>query len=59
MVIALDVLGFVAGLAVTGFRGSGGGARSGSELSHLDRGNGQYTNVFGRVCVRNQGKEVS
>ena len=31
----LDVLGFVAGLEVTGFNGSGGGARSGSELSHL------------------------
>ena len=31
-----DVLGFVSGLpAVAGLRGRGGGARSGSELSHL------------------------
>ena len=34
--MAFDVLGLVAGLAVAGFRGSGGGARSGSELSHLE-----------------------
>ena len=34
--IVLDVLGFVAGLEEPGFKGRGGGARSGSELSHLD-----------------------
>lgn len=34
-VMVADVLGFVAGLAEPGFRGKGGGARSGSELSHL------------------------
>lgn len=34
---ALDVFGFVAGLDVVGFNGKGGGARSGSELSHLVR----------------------
>lgn len=34
-VIVADVLGFVAGLEEPGFRGKGGGARSGSELSHL------------------------
>lgn len=31
----LDVFGLVAGLDDPGFRGNGGGARSGSELSHL------------------------
>lgn len=30
-----DVFGFVAGLDDPGFSGRGGGARSGSELSHL------------------------
>lgn len=30
-----EVLGFVAGLDEPGFSGNGGGARSGSELSHL------------------------
>lgn len=35
--MAEDVFGFVIGLAVPGLRGSGGGARSGSELSHLFR----------------------
>ena len=30
-----EVLGFVAGLDEPGFKGNGGGARSGSELSHL------------------------
>jgi hypothetical protein len=30
-----DVFGRVTGLEVDGLRGSGGGARSGSELSHL------------------------
>ena len=30
-----EVLGFVAGLDEPGFNGRGGGARSGSELSHL------------------------
>jgi len=30
-----EVLGFVTGLEVPGFNGKGGGARSGSELSHL------------------------
>lgn len=30
-----DAFGFVTGLPATGFNGSGGGARSGSELSHL------------------------
>ena len=32
-----EVLGRVAGLDEEGLRGSGGGARSGSELSHLQR----------------------
>lgn len=30
-----DVFGFVTGLEEPGFNGRGGGARSGSELSHL------------------------
>ena len=30
-----EVFGFVTGLPVLGFNGRGGGARSGSELSHL------------------------
>lgn len=30
-----EVFGFVVGLAEPGFNGNGGGARSGSELSHL------------------------
>ena len=34
-VMVAEVLGFVAGLKDPGFRGRGGGARSGSELSHL------------------------
>jgi hypothetical protein len=33
--IAADTLGRVVGLGEPGFMGSGGGARSGSELSHL------------------------
>ena len=33
--ILADVFGLVVGLAGPGFNGSGGGARSGSELSHL------------------------
>ena len=33
--IVAEVLGFAAGLAEPGFKGRGGGARSGSELSHL------------------------
>lgn len=33
--IPADVLAFVVGLPWLGARGSGGGARSGSELSHL------------------------
>lgn len=33
--ITAEVLGFVAGLADPGLIGRGGGARSGSELSHL------------------------
>lgn len=33
--IDADVLGLAAGLAEPGFNGRGGGARSGSELSHL------------------------
>ena len=32
-----DVFGLVTGLEVPGLRGKGGGARSGSELSHLRR----------------------
>ena len=43
MVMALDVFGFVAGLAVAGLSGSGGGARSGSELSHLIMRNGDVS----------------
>ena len=35
----LDVVGFDTGLEDPGFNGKGGGARSGSELSHLS-----YTN---------------
>ena len=31
----LEAFGFAAGLDEPGLRGSGGGARSGSELSHL------------------------
>lgn len=34
--MALEVFGFAAGLEDPGFSGRGGGARSGSELSHLD-----------------------
>lgn len=33
--IDAEVLGLAAGLAEPGFNGRGGGARSGSELSHL------------------------
>ena len=33
--IPADVFAFVVGLCDPGLRGSGGGARSGSELSHL------------------------
>ena len=33
--IVADALGFEAGLEEPGFNGNGGGARSGSELSHL------------------------
>jgi len=33
--IFLDAVGFATGLEDPGFNGSGGGARSGSELSHL------------------------
>lgn len=33
--IVLEVFGFAAGLEDPGFNGRGGGARSGSELSHL------------------------
>lgn len=33
--ILADVFGLVAGLDDPGFNGSGGGARSGSELSHI------------------------
>lgn len=35
--MALEVLGREARLGEDGFIGSGGGARSGSELSHLER----------------------
>ena len=39
-------MGFVTGLDDPGFRGSGGGARSGSELSHLEsRECRQHTNA--------------
>lgn len=34
--ILLEAFGFAAGLEDPGFSGSGGGARSGSELSHLN-----------------------
>lgn len=37
--ILLEVFGFAAGLEDPGFRGNGGGARSGSELSHLNDAN--------------------
>lgn len=37
-IIAADVLGRVVSVGEPGFMGSGGGARSGSALSHLERG---------------------
>ena len=37
--IFLEVFGFAAGLEEPGFSGNGGGARSGSELSHLNVAN--------------------
>lgn len=62
-----EALGFVAGLAEPpGFKGRGGGARSGSELSHLDfpkievsfinskdpEDQGKKGSEFGRIEVR-------
>ena len=43
-----DVLGFDAGLDEPGFNGSGGGARSGSELSHL----GFPRRYFSFICSK-------
>lgn len=53
--IAADVFGRVVRLGDPGFNGSGGGARSGSELSHLER---RVSRIFAHVLFTPRGVEM-
>jgi hypothetical protein len=51
--ICADAFGLVAGAEGLGFRGSGGGARSGSELSHLRENRRVSVMVLSEVAAHN------
>ena len=53
-----DVFGFVIGLEVLGFSGSGGGARSGSELSHLYFANRAISFIHQKVHAADRREEM-